>query len=353
VPRATLRLTLACGNRCIFCSQHGLPAAALDQATIGRQLAALRATADELTFTGGEPTELDELFELVRAARAAGFVRVGMQTNGRRLSDRAYAQALADRGMTDLHLSIHGADALVHDYHTGIEGSFATVLAALGNARAAGMIVVATTVLTRSNFRALSPLPQLLASHGVSAWSIAVPHAAGRAEGGFDRVIPRLGLALPFALHAVASAVKLGLPAFIAGAPTCLLGPYRQLALATDEPRAFAQLCGDCGVRASCAGLSPQYLERFGGDELSAQETAPAAALPSSELARMFVGTGELASPAPGRAVPAPPGRARMSLPLLGKVRPATKEVSASSPKRSGEELREIFPGLFAKSGEG
>lgn len=167
--RATVRLGLACDNRCVFCAQDGLRA---DDVV---DLDAARATSDELTFTGGEPLLDPRLAEHVAAARARGFRRVGVQTNGRRLAARA--AELARAGLTDVHLSMHGADAAVHDYHVGVDGAFAEATAGLAAARAAGLVVVATTVLTRSNFRVLAPLPRWLAARGVAAWAIEIGRA--------------------------------------------------------------------------------------------------------------------------------------------------------------------------------
>ena len=125
--RATLRLSLACNNRCIFCSQDGLsetPRAGLPP-------------GDELSFVGGEPGLAADLIEQVAVARAAGFRAVGLQTNGLGLAERA--AELASAGLTDVQVSLHGAEPAVHDYHTGVAGSFArlTKVASCGSARRA------------------------------------------------------------------------------------------------------------------------------------------------------------------------------------------------------------------------
>src|SRR5262245_44910124 len=148
-PRATLRLTLACDNRCVFCAQTGLADGGADPSPLDARLAALAATAEGLSFTGGEPALDPALPEAVAAARRAGFRRVGIQTNGRRLAEPGFARDLAARGLTDVHLSLHGAEAAVHDYHTGQPGSFARLVAGIAAARAAGLVVACTTVLTR------------------------------------------------------------------------------------------------------------------------------------------------------------------------------------------------------------
>jgi hypothetical protein len=59
------------------------------------------------------------------------------------------------------------------------------------------------------------------------------------------------------------------------------------------------------------------------------------------ELAAMFVGVGEIA---PRTTTPT---RAKIALPMLGKVKPAHAEVTPSAEKKSGDALREILPALF------
>jgi hypothetical protein len=340
--RATLALTRACNNACLFCAQDGL--APLSDADAAGALERLAGTATELTFVGGEPTLHPELLSLVRRARALGFLRVGLQTNGRRLKDSAWTRALVEAGLTDVHVTVLGAEAAVHDYHTGVDGSLAELLAGVAAVRAHALPVVATTVLTRSNYRVLSALPSLLASRGVAAWQVTTTQTAGRAVAGFDRLAPRLALALPYALHAVASAHRLGLRAGVSGVPLCLLGPVAAHA-GPGAPRTFAPPCEACPARASCPGVDATYLARFGADELVALSAPPPSPATADALTRCFTGPGELAWPA-RVDVPEPPAAARARLGDLGKGTPAVAEV-AGPPKKSGEALRGIFPSLF------
>jgi hypothetical protein len=336
VIRATARLTLDCDNRCVFCAQEGIAPDAVppDAAAAG---------TDEITFVGGEPLLAPALAERVAGARRAGYRRVGIQTNGRGLATRA--TELAGAGLTDLHVSIHGAVAAVHDYHTGIPGSHTALLAGVAAARAAGITVVATTVLTRSNFRVLAELPSLLHRRGIAAWCIAVPHVAGRAVAAFDRVVPRLGLAVPFALHALSQSLTRGVPAWIRGAPLCALGPLADRAL-PDDARAYAPVCAGCPARAACPGLDAVYLARFGGDELSPREPMSATD-DHAALRRMFVGAGALARPVAPVAVADSPRAARARLPVLGKSAPGRHEAPRTATPRTGAALQEVFPQLF------
>ncbi len=355
--RAALRVGLACNNRCAFCAQAPDDASGTNPQArepspeaIDANLVAARVTHSELTFVGGEPTLDEALEERIRRAAALGFRKLGVQTNGSRLADASYTAKLARAGLTDVHLSLHGSDAAVHDYHSGRPGSFDEVLAAANAARDNALAVVVTTVLTRSNFRVLSLVPDLLRAHGVRGWFMAVPVLAGRAHADRDRVAPRLGLAMPFALQAVAAASARNLLSWVVGAPLCLLGPYASHALrpAASGDRAYAELCATCPARPSCPGVDATYLARFGGDELFARE-APVVGEstrdPASSTAAMFVGDGALAMPTP--ALAAPPARARVALPVLGRVKPAVAEATAGTERRTGEALKEILPALF------
>lgn len=297
--RSTLRLLSACSNRCVFCAQRGGAALRLNAEEVRAGLRGLRARGfDEVSFTGGDPTEHEGLLDAVRAARAEGFVSVGVQTHGRRLREGGFAADLASAGLTDVHLSLHGLGAALHDFHTGVPGSFAESAAGMVAARVAGLTVVVNTVLTRSNGRSLGELAGSLGARGVAAWCVSVPHAAGAMRARFDPVFPRLGVLLPHALHALSVAQRGGVAVFVRGAPSCLLGPFAGRRL-PEAPRAFEpSRCDGCAGRDACGGVDPAYLARFRGDELSPGRAPKGGAAVfagrDAALSRMFVGTGPL-----------------------------------------------------------
>ncbi len=291
--RETLRLTLDCDNSCAFCAQKGIAAGGEALSPL-KQLTQLRARADEITFVGGEPTLATDLAEAIAQAKGLGFKGIGIQTNGRRLAEPGYAATLAKAGLTDVHLSWHGPEPAVHDYHVNKPGAYSSLLAGAAASRSAGLTIAVTSVLTRSNYRVLAAMPRLLKAAGATAWLITIPRTAGALEAGFDRVMPRLGIALPFALHALQQAQHVGLLAWIQGAPACTLGPYAANVF-PDAPRAYAPVCQTCPSKPHCPGLDEVYLRRFGGDELSAKETPLPKGFPA--IARLFVGVGELGHP--------------------------------------------------------
>lgn len=239
----------------------------------------------ELTLRG--TPSLDD----ISRARGEGFGRVGLCGLHPLLATREGAEALAGAGATDVHLALHGASAEVHEHVMG-EGSFAATTAAVAHARAAGLTVAVSSALTRSTARSLGELPRWLAAHGAGGWLVEVPRV-GEARGpNFDAVYPRLAMGVPYALHALEAARRLGLWAWVRGAPLCLLGPYAPRAL-PEAPRAYGPTCDGCPARARCGGVDAVYLARFAGDELSPAraraEHAPPVGLREAAVARMFV----------------------------------------------------------------
>ncbi len=339
--RGTVQLGFHCDNRCVFCAQRGVTLAPPD---VSSQLRAAKASGlTELTFVGGEPTLDPALPAALAEAKALGFEGLGLQTNARRLAEPGFLATLVAAGLGDVHLTVLGADAAVHDYHTGVAGSFAQLAAGVEALRASGLPFVATTVVTRSTFRSLQPIAAWLQARGARAWHLCVVTNAGAAAHAFDRVVPRLGMALPFALQALDAARKAGLPAFVSGAPLCALGPFARWSL--DAPaRAYGATCERCAARAACPGVDARYLQRYGEEELHAPSELPARE--TDALARLFVGLGHLEAVAVAD-VPPPPAKLREGLKELGKVKPAEAEVDRGAPKKSGEALKEIFPALF------
>ncbi len=341
--RHHVRVGWACDNQCVFCGQDGAPQQALADPRVA--LAQGRAAgASEVNFVGGEPALEPKLGELIVHARTLGYLAIGLQSNGRALAEPGRVDALVDAGLTDLHLSIHGPRADVHDYHTGVEGSFEAGMRTLAAARRRGVTVVVTTVLGRSSMRTLAELAPLLAGHGVAAWQITWLRIAGRAADAFDRLVPRLALAVPFALHALDRAQRLGVAVALVGVPACLMGPVA-VHLHDDRSGAFSDACAGCAARDVCVGLAPEYLARFGPEELHRRTDVPIASAMSPALARMFAGPGVLAE----RTVTLHPSAAaaRLHLPQLGKSRPAVAEVTAVERK---SDARGLFPQLDDES---
>jgi hypothetical protein len=238
----------------------------------------------ELTLAGGSIAEIERS---VAAARAAGCARVIVDVDG--LAE-AELPRVAAAGVDAVHVTVFAADPAAHDLHAA-EGGFRRTIALLRAARAMKVRAVVTTPLGRSNARVLAALPGLLADLAVVGWRIMVPAVDGAWREQFDSRVPRLALAIPYALQAIVTAERAGVEAGIAGAPLCLLGPLRGRAL-PERARAFAAECERCPARGECSGVDPAYLQRFAGDELSPRALRAAEGRPIGQALRdMFSGT--------------------------------------------------------------
>lgn len=158
---------------------------------------------------------LPDLFELIALARREGASSVVVQTNGRRLAYAAYAAGLREAGATAVDVSLPGATAAMHEFHTCTEGSFAQTVRGLGGGRAAGLVVGVTIVATRSNYRHLSEIVRLGVTQGAQLVQVAVARAPHGALG--SALIPPRELLQPHLVEAARVALALGARVLVEG----------------------------------------------------------------------------------------------------------------------------------------
>ncbi|MEZ4399489.1 MAG: hypothetical protein R3B06_05700 [Kofleriaceae bacterium] len=157
--------------------------------------------------------------------------------------------------------------AAAHDYHVGADGAYAAALDAIATARAAGAGIEIETPLSRSTYRLLAAMPAELRARGAARWRLRVLSDTDVDDASRARLVPRLAMALPHALHAATRAQRAGLPTVIVDAPRCLLGTLAEVGVVERE-RGHPAPCLTCTVRPACAGVDPGYVARFGTDEL-------------------------------------------------------------------------------------
>ena len=100
-------------------------------------------------FTGGEPTLFPGLCELIRKAERLGLI-TGLNTNGRRLADRAFVNSLVRAGLSHVQITLESSRTEVHNAMTGAE-SFEETCQGIRNAIDAGLHVITNTTLTKRN----------------------------------------------------------------------------------------------------------------------------------------------------------------------------------------------------------
>lgn len=105
-----------------------------------------KAKIPQLTFTGGEPTQRKDLFELIHSAR---WFITRLNTNGVRLSED-YCKKLVEAELDNVQITFYSADRKIHNKLTGAAYYDETV-DGIRNALKAGLSVNVNTPLCREN----------------------------------------------------------------------------------------------------------------------------------------------------------------------------------------------------------
>jgi len=137
--------------------------------TILDRIAADLPRLQSLTLTGGEPLLREDLAEIAAAARTRlPRAEVNVATNGRGLTAGA-ARRLRSAGVSVIQTTLLAAGPELHDELTGRPGAFDSTLAAIANARAAGLLVAVFFVAMRKNVAEFPGAARLAVALGADA----------------------------------------------------------------------------------------------------------------------------------------------------------------------------------------
>jgi len=213
-----LEVTRRCNLRCAHCYVEAGPAAEgeLSLTELIDLLGRLqRAGCLFLTITGGEPLCRPGLVDLLTEARRRGLA-IGLLTNATLVTDRL-AQRLGGLGLSDVQVSVYGAQARTHDRMTGVPGSWERMVAGVRRLAGAGVSVGLKYLVTRDNFAQRRRVAALADRLGVGVHFN--PQLTPRADGGLDPLRFRLderqatvligeGLYRPVAARCLAGVIK-------------------------------------------------------------------------------------------------------------------------------------------------
>lgn len=119
-----------------------------------------------IVFTGGEPTLRPDLPELIAYAERNGQI-TGINTNGRRLKDPQFVNALLDAGLDHVQITLESHDPSIHDRMVRAGGAWQDTVAGLKNVLASKLYVMTNTTLLRHNAPSLAETLDFLADTGV------------------------------------------------------------------------------------------------------------------------------------------------------------------------------------------
>jgi radical SAM superfamily enzyme YgiQ (UPF0313 family) len=282
--RLELRLGSVCSNACSHCVLGEV--AALPERTTAEALDFLRHGRslghDELVLLHGDPLLRPDLDEIVGAARAAGYLQVVIQTNGRHL-DPPRVAALRAAGATAVELSLLGPDADNHDAVAGVAGAFVETIRGLRAALAGGLTVDVAVPVTAATVARAADTVALAARLGVPRIRVEVV----RPTEGTAHLVAPLDAAVAQARAAVLLGRRLGVTVTVDALPRCLLGGVAD-ALRCDDGapvtvvdvhrgatdaatlqriyRPLREVCEGCGEADACPRPWHAYVEEIGGD---------------------------------------------------------------------------------------
>jgi MoaA/NifB/PqqE/SkfB family radical SAM enzyme len=152
---AFMQVTRKCNNSCVFCSNPQFDKDYSFEEAVERIRELHSQGVNEISFTGGEPTLVEFLPELIRFAVDMG-ISTRIISNGANLSDRALVRKLKAAGLGGINISVH-----THKKEDSIklgaaEGNFEKTLAGIGNAVEAGFHVVINSTINSVNCSYLS-----------------------------------------------------------------------------------------------------------------------------------------------------------------------------------------------------
>jgi radical SAM protein with 4Fe4S-binding SPASM domain len=119
-----------------------------------------------IVFTGGEPTLRADLPDLIAHAEHNGQI-TGINTNGRRLSDRHYVDSLVNAGLDHVQITLESHNPNIHDAMVNARGAWKQTIAGIQNALETPLYVMTNTTMLSNNSPYLKQTLEFLASIGV------------------------------------------------------------------------------------------------------------------------------------------------------------------------------------------
>lgn len=166
--RMDLALTYRCNNDCFHC-YNARPRDFYEMDTTS-----WKAVIDHLwdlgiphiVFTGGEPTLRTDLPELINYAENKGQI-TGLNTNGRRLSDKRFVEQLLNAGLDHVQITLESHKPEIHDQMVNLNGAWHQTIDGIRNVLNTPLYVMTNTTMLTANSPHMEDTLLFLAELGV------------------------------------------------------------------------------------------------------------------------------------------------------------------------------------------
>ncbi len=285
---ASVSIGGSCNSRCVFCYTQWLrkfPDFSLDMLKSAVDRIASIGSVKTLVFSGGEASIRPDLVELIRYAQSAGFTAIGLQTNGRGLTDLSLVQKLTECGLGRVLLSLHGPNSQIHDKITRSKGSFGDAVRALENLILCQVEIEVNVVVCIANCTHLQELVKFLIPYrpGCKNIRLSYPIVEGAAHDNVEQVLVKLSKLRKDIAETIALARYSGFAIELANLPPCIphsfecAGSYDAAALSAfveaspfykwnvkrGERSVKLASCIRCLAFNKCRGIQIEYLLAF------------------------------------------------------------------------------------------
>jgi len=167
-PIVVWNITRACNLKCVHCYNDSGSRKAKDELSTQEAEEVLRDLAEfgvpSVLFSGGEPLERGDLFDLLGYARGLG-LRTVISTNGT-LITADVAQRIKERGVSYVGISLDGIGE-INDKFRGVAGAFDKAVKGIKNCQDAGIRVGLRLTLTQRNVQDLQRLFDFFEAEGI------------------------------------------------------------------------------------------------------------------------------------------------------------------------------------------
>ena len=166
--RMDLALTYKCNNECAHC--YNARERTFPSMTVDEWKKVIDTTWDlgipHIVFTGGEPTLMEFLPELIAYAESNGQI-TGLNTNARRLADKNYLDKLVSAGLDHVQITVESNDPDIHDAMVGAKGAHKQTIRGLKNVLESPLYVMTNTTMLQDNVATIPATLDFLAEIGV------------------------------------------------------------------------------------------------------------------------------------------------------------------------------------------
>jgi len=291
MKRVDIKIGFNCNNYCRFCVQGNKRVLYGGKTTeeVKDILQEARKDCCGVVFTGGEPTIRKDIIDLVKHAKSLEFKIIQIQSNGRMFCYEKFRDSIIAAGANEFSPAIHGHSARLHDYLTGVKGSFEQSVAGIKNLKERGHKVITNTVITKSNYRHLPQIAQVLVYLGVDQYQFAFVHALGRAKENFESIVPRMFMIRQYVKKGLDVGIAAEKTVMTEAIPYCFMQGYEKhiaeriipdakiydhnhiidnfTKVRQKEGKLKGPLCKKCKVYQICEGSWKEYPEKFGWEE--------------------------------------------------------------------------------------